>query len=69
MEQSLRSLPFTFAKQNGILLQDGEVPTILHQGPLTGSLTVFRNDFSDFIYLTDLGYGREVLDVILQVFR
>ncbi|MEE4191729.1 MAG: type II secretion system ATPase GspE [Halieaceae bacterium] len=35
MEQSLRSLPFTFAKQNGILLQDGEVPTILHQGPLT----------------------------------
>ncbi len=35
MEQSLRSLPFTFAKQHGILLQDGEVPTILHQGPLT----------------------------------
>ena len=35
MEESIRSLPFTFAKQHGILLQDGEVPTILHQGPLT----------------------------------
>ncbi len=35
MEESVRSLPFTFAKQHGILLQDGEVPTILHQGPLT----------------------------------
>ncbi len=35
MEDSARTLPFTFAKTHGILLQDGEVPTVLHQGPLT----------------------------------
>jgi general secretion pathway protein E len=35
MDNTARSLPFTFAKQHGILLQDGEVPTILHQTPLS----------------------------------
>ena len=35
MEVVPRSLPFTFAQQHGILLQDGEHPTILHRGPLS----------------------------------
>ena len=35
MEETVRSLPFTFAKQHGILLQDGETPRILHQAPLS----------------------------------
>jgi general secretion pathway protein E len=35
MQESVRSLPFTFAKQHGILLQDGETPTILYQAPLS----------------------------------
>ena len=35
MEDAARALPFTFAQQHGILLQDGERPTILHRAPLT----------------------------------
>ena len=34
MEDSLHSLPFTYAQQHGILLQEGEEPTILHREPL-----------------------------------
>jgi general secretion pathway protein E len=34
MEDAVRSLPFTFAQQYGLLLQDGEEPTILHREPL-----------------------------------
>ena len=30
-----RLLPFTFAKQHGILLQDGHIPTVLHRDALT----------------------------------
>ncbi len=30
-----RSLPFTFATQHGVLLQDGDKPTIVHMEPLT----------------------------------
>lgn len=32
-----------------------EVTLRRHQGPFTGSLTFFRNDFEDFIYLADTG--------------
>jgi len=35
MAELARSLPFTFAQQHGILLQDGAEPTILHRDPLT----------------------------------
>jgi general secretion pathway protein E len=35
VEETARSLPFTFAKQHGILLQDGDTPKILHQSPLS----------------------------------
>jgi len=34
MDDVVRSLPFTFAQQHGILLQEGEQPTILHREPL-----------------------------------
>ena len=35
MDQAVRALPFTFAQHHGILLQDGERPTILYRTPLS----------------------------------
>ncbi|MEP5766416.1 MAG: type II secretion system ATPase GspE [Halieaceae bacterium] len=35
MDELATTLPFTFAQQHGILLQDGEAPTILHRAPLS----------------------------------
>ncbi|MEM9303339.1 MAG: TonB-dependent receptor [Pseudomonadota bacterium] len=36
-----------------------EVSLRQHAGPLTGSLTFYYNDFSDFIYLSDLGFEED----------
>ncbi|MDX1571770.1 MAG: TonB-dependent receptor [Xanthomonadales bacterium] len=40
-----------------------EITLRRHEGPLTGSLTVFRNDFSDFIFLSDAGQEEDGLPV------